>query len=72
MNSFKKAIDSHGISAEEATEAVRTLLKYIGENHTRDGLLETPDRFCRAFLEMTEGYSIDPADLLSKTFESNS
>lgn len=69
---FKKAVQSNNISAQAATEAVKTLLQYIGENPNREGLKETPDRFCRALLEMTEGYSSNPEEILSTTFESES
>lgn len=69
---FTRAIDSNGVSAEQATEAVRTLLRYIGEDPEREGLVETPDRVCRAFLEMTEGYVMDPESVLSTTFEGSS
>ncbi|WGL60066.1 GTP cyclohydrolase I FolE [Pigmentibacter sp. JX0631] len=69
---FKKAVSANNISAEKATEAVRILLQYIGEDPNREGLKETPDRFCRALLEMTEGYSIQPEEILSTTFETDS
>jgi GTP cyclohydrolase I len=36
----KKAVDSNNVSAQQATEAVRTLLHYIGENPNREGLIE--------------------------------
>ena len=65
----KKAVDANGISALDARNAVETLLKYVGENPTRDGLKETPDRFCRAFLEMTLGYSQTAEEVLTTTFE---
>lgn len=65
----KKAVDANGVTAESARQAVQTLLRYIGENPSRDGLIETPDRYCRALLEMTEGYMEDPATILNKTFE---
>lgn len=48
--------------------AVRTLLAMIGEDPTRPGLLDTPDRVVRAFVEMTEGYHVDPADVLARRF----
>lgn len=56
-------------SREEAEEAVRTLLKYIGENPKREGLLDTPARVIRAYDEFFEGYNQDPAKELGKTFE---
>ena len=68
-SSFKKAVDANGISAQQARKAVDTLLRYIGENPARDGLHETPDRYCRALLEMTKGYSSTPEEILMTTFE---
>jgi GTP cyclohydrolase I len=43
-------------SREEAKEAVRTLLKFIGEDPNREGLLKTPDRVINSYLEMFSGY----------------
>ncbi|MBX9704210.1 MAG: GTP cyclohydrolase I FolE [Silvanigrellaceae bacterium] len=63
--------NKNGISAENAIQAVKTLLQYIGENPSREGLLETPQRVCRAFLEMTEGYSQNPHEILSTTFHAD-
>lgn len=68
----KKAVAANNVSAESATEAVRTLLRYVGESPDREGLEDTPDRFCRALLEMTEGYASSPEQILSTTFESDS
>ncbi len=56
-------------SAAEAQEAVRTLIRWAGDDPAREGLLETPDRVVRAFEEWFAGYKEDPAELLSKTFE---
>ena len=67
-----KASDAHGVSADDARAEIRLLLRYMGENPERDGLLETPDRVCRAMLEMTKGYSENPTDVLSTTFEGHS
>lgn len=67
----KHAISANGVSRNEATSAVITLLRYIGENPDREGLIETPDRFCRAFLELTSGYQEDPKEILTTTFESD-
>lgn len=67
-----KAIDANGVTADEARNAVKTLLRYIGEDPKRDGLLDTPDRVCRAWIEMTEGYFQRPEDVLSVTFEGKS
>ena len=54
---------------EQAEEAVRVLLRYIGENPNREGLRETPARVIRAYDEFFEGYTQDPAKELGKTFE---
>jgi GTP cyclohydrolase I len=54
---------------EQAEEAVRTLLKYIGENPAREGLIETPARVIRAYDEFFEGYGQDATKELAKTFE---
>jgi GTP cyclohydrolase I len=56
----------------EAEEAVVSLLRMIGEDPARNGLLETPRRVVKALREMTAGYSEDPAEILSKTFEESS
>lgn len=53
----------------EAEEAVRTLLRWTGEDPTRDGLIETPSRVVRAFEEYFRGYAEDPEQILQKTFE---
>ncbi|RLQ87988.1 GTP cyclohydrolase I FolE [Notoacmeibacter ruber] len=53
----------------EAEEAVRTLLRYIGEDETREGLQDTPSRVVRAYEEMFAGYEQDPEQILGRTFE---
>ena len=58
-----------GPSREEAEAAVETLLRWIGEDPGREGLLETPARVARTFLEMFSGYGENPADYLGRTFE---
>ena len=59
-------------SAVEAEQAVTALLRLIGEDPQRDGLVETPRRVVKALLEMTAGYDGSPADILSKTFAEHS
>ncbi len=56
-------------SAEEAREAVRTLIRWAGDDPAREGLIETPDRVVRAYGEWFSGYGEDPTAILSKTFE---
>ena len=56
------------ISKEEAKKAIQTILKYIGENPDREGLIETPKRVIKAFNEYFSGYAEDPQLYLEKTF----
>jgi GTP cyclohydrolase I len=56
-------------SRAEVEAAVRTIIKWAGDDPTRDGLLETPARVTRAFEEYFKGYSEDPEAILQKTFE---
>ncbi len=53
----------------EAEEAVRTLLRWAGDDPSRDGLHETPKRVVQAYEEFFRGYAVDPAEILNKTFE---
>ena len=55
-------------SRAEAEHAVKTLLGYIGENPTREGLLDTPRRVVEAFDELYQGYHQCPAEVLNRTF----
>ena len=56
-------------SREEAEDAVRTLLRWAGDNPSREGLAETPARVARAYEEYFRGYGEDPVSLLETTFE---
>jgi GTP cyclohydrolase I len=56
-------------SREEAMEAVRTLLRWAGDDPNREGLLGTPDRVVRSYREFFSGYGEDPVALLQRTFE---
>ena len=56
-------------SRQTVEEAVRTLIRWAGDDPTREGLLETPGRVARAFEEYFSGYAEDPAELLRRTFE---
>lgn len=56
-------------SRTEAEAAVRTLLRWAGDNPERDGLLETPSRVAKAYEEYFKGYADDPEEILQKTFE---
>ncbi|HUC16953.1 MAG TPA: GTP cyclohydrolase I FolE [Acetobacteraceae bacterium] len=54
---------------EEAEEAVRVLLRWAGEDPTREGLVDTPKRVVRSYEEFFAGYEVDPVALLQRTFE---
>ncbi|MGE0714491.1 MAG: GTP cyclohydrolase I FolE [Alphaproteobacteria bacterium] len=55
-------------SREEAEGAVRTLLRWAGDNPSREGLVDTPQRVVRAFSEWFSGYKLDPVEVLQRTF----
>ena len=59
----------HRPSRAEAEQAVRTLLRWAGDDPTREGLIGTPGRVARAFEEWFAGYDRDPVDYLQRTFE---
>lgn len=54
---------------EEAEAAVRTLIRYAGDDPDREGLRETPSRVARAYRQWFAGYDEDPLEMLSRTFE---
>ena len=56
-------------SREEAEEAVRTLLRWAGDQPKREGLRDTPARVVRAYEDWFSGYSDDPVSFLQRTFE---
>jgi len=56
-------------SREEAEAAVRTLLRWAGDDPDREGLVGTPDRVVRSYEEFFAGYDQDPRDMLQRTFE---
>ena len=53
---------------EETESAVRTLLKWIGDNPDREGLIATPSRVAKAYEEWFAGYKEDPVEFLRRTF----
>ncbi len=60
------------VSRESAESAVRTLLEYIGEDPTRDGLVGTPKRVVKAFDDYFNGYAMSPENILAKQFTETS
>jgi len=57
------------VSQAQAEDAIRTLLRWAGEDPQREGLLETPKRVAEAYGDWFSGYAIDPREYLSRTFE---
>jgi GTP cyclohydrolase I len=57
------------VNQAAAEEAVRTLLRWAGEDPKREGLLETPKRVAEAYRDWFSGYTIDPREYLQRTFE---
>ena len=60
------------MNQHEAQNAVRTLLRWIGEDPHREGLIDTPKRVAKAFQEMTAGLHLKPADVLGTVFSETS
>ena len=56
------------VNDDEAEEAFRTIIRWIGEDPSREGLIETPKRVVKAFKEYFKGYHQDANSELSKTF----
>lgn len=76
MSDASESLDGHqgaaGVrrpSRREAEEAVRTLIRWAGDDVDREGLLDTPRRMATAWRAMFGGYGADPAEPLARTFE---
>lgn len=54
---------------EQAEEAVRTLIRWAGDDPDREGLLDTPKRVTKSYSELFSGYDTDPKDILNRTFK---
>ena len=61
--------DEAPITQAQAESAVRTLLRWAGDDPSREGLLDTPTRVARAYRDWFSGYEVDPAEYLHRTFE---
>ena len=60
--------DTSKVSDKEAEEAIVKILTWMGEDASREGLVETPKRVIKAFKEYFKGYQEDPHKILDKTF----
>ena len=63
-----KILDTKKVSDKEDEEAFKTILTWMGEDPSREGLLETPKRVVKAYKEYFGGYADDPNKILDKTF----
>lgn len=63
-----EAPSARPVSREDAEAAVRTLLRWAGDNPDREGLLDTPKRVAKAYRDFFRGYDEDPRALLERTF----
>ena len=68
VKNIEKELVKNNVSDKEAEEAFKKILKWIGEDPDREGLVETPKRLVKAFKEYFGGYDVDAKSLLSKTF----
>lgn len=57
------------VTREQAEDAVRTLLRWAGDDPDREGLQDTPKRVVKAYREWFSGYALDPDEYLARTFE---
>ena len=57
------------VSQSEAEAAVRTLIRWAGDDPDREGVLDTPARVARSYRELFAGYDTDPREYLERTFE---
>lgn len=69
LDRYMASMTDTPISAAEAEAAVRTLIKWAGDDPDREGLLDTPARVARSYKELFEGYESDPRAYLERTFE---
>ncbi|MDZ4814560.1 MAG: GTP cyclohydrolase I FolE [Pseudomonadota bacterium] len=61
--------DRNGITRDQAESAVRVLLRWSGDDPTREGLIDTPRRVADAYGDWFSGYAIDPSEYMRRTFE---
>ena len=68
-NAEIKAVEETAPTREDAERAIRTLIRWAGDDPEREGLLDTPGRVARAYEEFFVGYTQDPVSYLQRTFE---
>lgn len=66
MSKNAESIDLTEVSREQAEAAVRTLIRWAGDDPSREGLLDTPARVVRSYEEFFAGYAQDPGEILAR------
>ncbi len=61
--------DNTPVSQTDAEAAVRTLIRWAGDDPAREGLIDTPARVARSYRELFAGYEVDPREYLERTFQ---
>ncbi|MGX5672555.1 GTP cyclohydrolase I FolE [Thermomonas fusca] len=69
MSEAPREDSRHDVTRQQAEDAVRTLLRWAGDDPTREGLLDTPRRVAKAYEDWFSGYALDPDDYMARTFE---
>src|SRR3546814_7618915 len=69
ISDWSSDVCSSDLVPEDVQEAIRTLIRWAGDDPSREGLLDTPKRVARAWKEYCQGYSEETAHHLSRTFE---
>ena len=69
MSDAPREDSRHDVTRQQAEDAVRTLLRWAGDDPTREGLLDTPKRVAKAYEDWFSGYALDPDDYMARTFE---
>ncbi|MBB4064871.1 GTP cyclohydrolase I FolE [Gellertiella hungarica] len=70
IKNFPRGASENGRpTQQEAEEAVRVLLRWAGDDPSREGLLDTPARVAKAYRELFGGYDMAAEDVLGRTFE---
>ena len=69
IEKHKSRIAEKKPTRSEAEDAVRTLIRWTGDDPTREGLIDTPSRVVRAYEEFFAGYSEDAEEILRRTFD---
>ena len=69
VGSARLAAGKGTVAREQAEEAVRTLLRWAGDDPGREGLIDTPKRVVNAYRDWFSGYSVDPREYMRRTFE---